>query len=86
MIEGITADGFKGDIAIDDTYMYDFPCPPTATCDFEVDTCGWTQDTTDDLNWFRNNNRTSSANTGPSVDHSTQTDLGKQSCYLSVQF
>ncbi|XP_019614634.1 PREDICTED: flocculation protein FLO11-like [Branchiostoma belcheri] len=46
----------------------------TWSCDFETsDHCGYTQDTTDDLNWTRHFGQTPTANTGPSVDHTLGT-------------
>ena len=41
-------------------------------CDFQYDTCGWTQDRTDSFDWTRRKGPTSSSNTGPSGDHTTQ--------------
>ena len=38
-------------------------------CDFSFDTCGWTQDMTDNYNWTRFKGPTSSQSTGPTGDH-----------------
>ncbi|XP_005091598.2 MAM and LDL-receptor class A domain-containing protein 1 [Aplysia californica] len=38
-------------------------------CNFEVDLCGWTQNTDDDYDWRRNSGPTPSFSTGPSGDH-----------------
>ncbi|XP_019646647.1 PREDICTED: MAM and LDL-receptor class A domain-containing protein 1-like, partial [Branchiostoma belcheri] len=39
-------------------------------CDFETsDLCGYTQDSTDDLDWTRHSGQTPTSATGPSVDH-----------------
>ena len=43
------------------------------TCDFETDTCGWTQSGADDFDWTRHNGNTSSPNTGPDGDHTDPT-------------
>ncbi|XP_071956928.1 MAM and LDL-receptor class A domain-containing protein 1-like [Antedon mediterranea] len=45
-------------------------------CDFELDSCGWTQDKTDDFDWTRKKGTTGSANTGPSFDHTLGTTAG----------
>ena len=44
-------------------------CRRSRECSFDFDLCGWTQDTTDDFDWTRNSNATSSRGTGPSKDH-----------------
>ena len=46
------------------------------SCDFESGLCAWSQDHTDDFDWTRDNGGTSSAGTGPSFDHTTQTTRG----------
>ncbi|XP_035690606.1 zonadhesin-like [Branchiostoma floridae] len=46
----------------------------TWSCDFESrDLCGYTQDTTDNLDWNRHAGDTPTPNTGPSVDHTLGT-------------
>ena len=50
----------------------------TGLCDFEMDTCGWSQETvSDEWDWLRRKGPTPSDNTGPSIDHTTNTDNGK---------
>ncbi len=47
-------------------------------CDFENDMCGWTNDDTFDVfDWLRSAGATPSQNTGPSVDHTTNSGIGK---------
>ena len=46
------------------------------SCDFELGFCTWIQDHTDDFDWTRDNDGTPSSDTGPSIDHTTQTDSG----------
>ncbi|XP_078598876.1 MAM and LDL-receptor class A domain-containing protein 1-like [Branchiostoma floridae x Branchiostoma japonicum] len=49
----------------------------TWSCDFEPsDLCGYTQDTTDNLDWNRHAGQTPTSNTGPSVDHTLGTSSG----------
>ncbi|CAH1231916.1 MALRD1 [Branchiostoma lanceolatum] len=46
----------------------------TWSCDFETsDLCGYTQDTTDDLDWTRHSGGSPTPNTGPLVDHTLGT-------------
>lgn len=40
-------------------------------CDFTYDSCGWTQDKSDNFDWRRNNGTTSSVRTGPNGDHTS---------------
>ena len=55
-------------------------------CDFEVDFCGYTQNTNDQFDWQRHANSTSSVGTGPSHDHTTNNGYGEDSCHdLHVQ-
>lgn len=55
--------------------------PPTVPpkgkfdCNFEVDFCLWTQDSTDSFNWTRQQGRTSSTNTGPTTDHTLKSGV-----------
>ena len=49
------------------------------SCTFETtdSTCVYTQDTTDDFNWFRHSGGTTSGGTGPKSDHTTINTLDK---------
>ena len=50
-----------------------------ADCDFEQkDMCGWTNvvDNSDDFDWTLHHGSTSTAGTGPSVDHTTNSSSG----------
>lgn len=46
-------------------------------CNFEMDSCEWKDVSVGQFSWQRDRNGTASANTGPSVDHTTGTVLGK---------
>ena len=48
-----------------------------AICDFEADICDWVQDQTDQFDWTRDRNGTTSASTGPHFDHTTNSQYGK---------
>lgn len=47
-------------------------------CNFETDSCEWTDISVGQFVWERDQNGTTTANTGPSVDHTTGTELGKK--------
>lgn len=55
--------------------------PIQTQCSFEQGTCGFTQDKTDKFDWTRDNGGTTSSNTGPAVDHTYGTNVGK--CVVS---
>ena len=74
--EGIVGNGYQGDIAIDDISMATSPCPPDPACDFQSGFCSWTQSTTDNFDWTRSRNGTSSRGTGPPYDHTFGSDSG----------
>ena len=48
-------------------------------CDFEEDDqlCGWTQDQTDDSDWYWFSNNEQPGYKGPITDHTTGTNYGK---------
>ncbi|XP_035827621.1 MAM and LDL-receptor class A domain-containing protein 1-like [Aplysia californica] len=77
--EGVVGRSFRGDIAIDDFHLRIGKCPRRPTCDFEIDTCGYTQLTADVFDWTRFANKTNSVGTGPSADHTTNNGYGKSS-------
>lgn len=45
--------------------------PRTISCDFDIDTCLWTQDKLDKLDWTLQSGPTSTAKTGPKADHTS---------------
>lgn len=73
---GVVGSGYQGDIAIDDVSLSGNPCPPDPSCDFETNFCSWTQSKTDNFDWQRSRNGTSSRNTGPPFDHTFGSDSG----------
>lgn len=55
------------------------PSPSSVTCDFESSNlCEWKNDKTDNFDWTWKSGSTSTTNTGPTNDHSTNTASGKQ--------
>ena len=40
-------------------------------CNFDVGSCGWTQDRTDDFDWTRKKGASPTALTGPRADHTS---------------
>jgi hypothetical protein len=66
-----------GYVALDDLRLVDGKCPAVLFCDFETDDlCGYQTDPTGEFRWTRNKNGTQTINTGPSFDHTFQTDKG----------
>ena len=70
--------GYAGDIAVDDVRIEAGACPHIGSCTFENDLCGYfnPRQSPDDFNWLRNAGKTDSSNTGPPVDHTTNSDSG----------
>ncbi|XP_064612390.1 MAM and LDL-receptor class A domain-containing protein 1-like isoform X2 [Liolophura sinensis] len=71
--EATRGPGYRSDIAIDDVDISDGPCLGSSgiSCDFELDFCGWTDDTNDDFDWIRNSGATGTPGTGPTGDHTS---------------
>ena len=85
IFEAVRGESCTGDIAIDDILLTDWTtnCPVLPGeaipwgCNFEQDTCSWQQRKIgDNMDWIRYNGSTTSANTGPAVDHTTNTSKG----------
>ncbi|XP_028831423.1 MAM and LDL-receptor class A domain-containing protein 1 [Denticeps clupeoides] len=78
----------SGFIAIDDILITPNICQDhvnvsaLTACQFEDGTCGWRDVSVGQFSWRRDRNGTDSANTGPSVDHTTGTELG---WYMAVE-
>lgn len=54
-------------------------------CNFEANFCNWEQSNDDNFEWSLGNNGTSSSGTGPSLDHSTNTQLGRYA-FIEARF
>ncbi|XP_070565018.1 MAM and LDL-receptor class A domain-containing protein 1-like isoform X2 [Ptychodera flava] len=83
MFTAIRGNGPGGDICVDDVSITSGYCRVAYTsfdCDFEVDTCGWTQDTADRFDFIRAKGYTASPHTGPSQDHT----IGVDGYYLYI--
>ncbi|MCJ8731789.1 hypothetical protein PDJAM_G00203590 [Pangasius djambal] len=72
-----------GFIAVDDITVTKEQCKEGTVvsgvfvgCQFEMDSCEWKDVSVGQFSWQRGRNGTASDNTGPSVDHTTGTDLG----------
>ena len=77
--EGVAGQDYTGDIAIDDIMLQPGVCPPPGTCNFEYGTCGYFNvQGLEDFDWLRTAGGTITANTGPSVDHTTNSDAGER--------
>ncbi|KAK1787196.1 hypothetical protein P4O66_017048 [Electrophorus voltai] len=69
--------GEAGDIAIDDLSFLEGACVlPEGHCDFEEDSCGWTQQADAEFGWFRGSGHDAVLSPKPSVDHTTNTGSG----------
>lgn len=79
MVEGVKAGPTQeGDMAFDDVQLTDAHCPPHGFCDFEDNMCSWTNlgGEVDQGDWLRSRGATPNPNTGPSVDHTTNSTQG----------
>ncbi|XP_022097777.1 MAM and LDL-receptor class A domain-containing protein 2-like [Acanthaster planci] len=69
VFEGEIGIGDRSDMAIDHISKIAGPCPAQGSCDFERDTCTWSNRQDDLFDWVRLNSGTASQYTGPSADH-----------------
>lgn len=81
MFEAVVGDSYLGDIALDDIAVMPGDCPGQKLCDFEVDRCGYENDSGSGfaLQWYRSHNGTASIGTGPTKDHTTNSGGGELS-------
>ena len=84
VFEGIRGGGYTSDAAIDDITIHKNPCPPKGSCDFERGTCGYTNLVDDQFDWLRHAGYTPSVKTGPKIDHTLGSSLGKQGLLLLI--
>ncbi|XP_071956926.1 MAM and LDL-receptor class A domain-containing protein 2-like [Antedon mediterranea] len=83
VFEGITGNGARGDIAIDDVTIREGACPNSGSCDFEDGMCTWGNVngySADTIEWIEGSGSTDTIYTGPSVDHT----FGANGTYLFV--
>ncbi|KAL5006371.1 hypothetical protein ScPMuIL_015177 [Solemya velum] len=77
VIEGGVSNGGIADMAFDDITVRPGSCTPIGSCDFEFGTCGFfNTHSNDNFDWSRTAGRTLLPNTGPEVDHTTNSDRG----------
>ncbi|XP_054714592.1 LOW QUALITY PROTEIN: MAM and LDL-receptor class A domain-containing protein 2-like [Uloborus diversus] len=70
-IEAQTSIGPVGYIALDDIHMIHGKCSDPASCNFEIDTCGWmNSDAFADIDWIRRAGLDQNMGEGPIGDHS----------------
>lgn len=79
VVEGVKAGPtHEGDMAFDDVQLTDAHCPPHGSCDFESTMCSWSNlgEGADQGDWLRGRGASPNPNTGPSVDHTTNSTHG----------
>ncbi|XP_071851180.1 MAM and LDL-receptor class A domain-containing protein 1-like isoform X5 [Apostichopus japonicus] len=74
IVEALKGSSFQGDIAVDDIRFYVGTCPPTSSCDFEFDSCGYLPHPLNDFDW--NNLQAEDATTALQTDHTYGTSAG----------
>lgn len=76
-IEAQLGKGPSGYIALDDIHVLHGKCSDPGSCNFEIDTCGWTNsDVFSDVSWIRRTGLDQSMDKGPAIDQSTKTAQG----------
>lgn len=65
-------------MAFDDVQLIDAQCPPHGFCDFERSFCSWSNlgARVDQRGWLLGAGATPNPNTGPTVDHTTNSSDG----------
>ncbi|KAM9845004.1 MAM and LDL-receptor class A domain-containing protein 1 [Aulostomus maculatus] len=79
VVEGMkTGPTQEGDMAFDDVRLSDAQCAPLGYCDFEGNMCNWSNlgAKVDQGDWLRGRGASLNPNTGPSVDHTTNSSHG----------
>lgn len=69
----------EGDMAFDDVQLTGAECPSLGFCDFEKGMCSWSNlgRSVDQGDWLRGRGASPTPNTGPSVDHTTNSKYGR---------
>jgi hypothetical protein len=76
-MKGDMANIYRGYVAIDDVKLLISQCTSIQLCDFEnEDICNYDHDVTADFRWERSRGQSGSLGTGPSVDHTYQSEQG----------
>lgn len=73
----------EGDMAFDDVMLTDAQCPLPGHCDFEINTCSWSNVGGDEEDWLRGRGDSVGLNTGPSIDHTTNSSKGEPNIQLA---
>ncbi|XP_068593728.1 MAM and LDL-receptor class A domain-containing protein 1 isoform X2 [Cebidichthys violaceus] len=79
VVEGVKAGPtHEGDMAFDDVQLTDTQCSSPGHCDFESNSCSWSNlgGGVDQGDWLRGRGASPNPNTGPSVDHTTNSRHG----------
>lgn len=87
VVEGVKAGPTQeGDMAFDDVQLTDAQCPPPGHCDFESNMCSWSNlgGGVDQEDWLRGRGDSPNPNTGPNVDHTTNSSHGNYMYSMST--
>ncbi|KAL8608892.1 hypothetical protein ACOMHN_065230 [Nucella lapillus] len=77
VFEGVVGSSYYSDIAIDDVSITSGSCGGAqGNCDFEKDTCTWSNVGGDTFDWLRTSGSTPSYFTGPTTDHTESNTNG----------
>ncbi|AWP03839.1 putative apical endosomal glycoprotein-like [Scophthalmus maximus] len=79
VVEGVKAGPTQeADMAFDDVQLTEAQCPPPGFCDFEINMCSWSNlgGGVDQGDWLRGRGASPNPNTGPSLDHTTNSKHG----------
>lgn len=73
----------EGDMAFDDVRLINAQCPPHGFCDFESSFCSWSNlgGGVDQGDWLLGAGASPNPNTGPNVDHTTNSSNGNMVLY-----
>ena len=85
VFEGVIGNPVYSDLAVDDIGITQGSCGNPGDCDFEHDTCTWSNTKSgDQFDWLRQKGQTASTRTGPQYDHTIGAVTGKMKGKVKV--